>query len=70
MEGIPLEWKKLLSMSNGESVEQLYSRLVLFNVSSTGIQFPVAVVLEMRADMERLALVNNLGSRIAEDLTL
>ena len=70
MEGIPLEWKKLLSMSNGESVEQSYSRLVLFNVSSTGIQVPVAVVLEMRADMERLALVNNLGSRIAEDLTL
>ena len=38
--------------------------------SSIGIQFPVAVVLEMRADMERLALVNNLGSRIAENLTL
>ena len=31
--------------------------------SSVGIQSPVAVVLEMRTDMERLVLVNNLGSR-------
>ena len=38
--------------------------------SSVGIQSPVAVVLEMRADMERLVLVNNLGSMIAENLTL
>ena len=38
--------------------------------SSIGIQFPVAVVLEMRADMEMLALVNILGSRIAVNLTL
>ena len=38
--------------------------------SSIGIHFLVAVVLEMRADVERLVLVNNLGSRIAENLTL
>ena len=38
--------------------------------SSVGIQSPVAVILEMRADMERLVLVNNLGSMIAENLTL
>ena len=38
--------------------------------SSVGILSPVTVVLEMRADMERLALVNNLGSRIAVNLTL
>ena len=32
-------------------------------------QFPVAVVIEMRADIERVwPLVNNLGSRITEDL--
>ena len=32
-------------------------------------QFPVAVVIEMRADIERVwPLVNNLGSRIMEDL--
>ena len=38
--------------------------------SSIGMQFAVAVVLEMRADMEMLALVNILGSRIAVNLTL
>ena len=33
-------------------------------------QFPVAVVIEMRADIERVwPLVNNLGSRITEDLS-
>ena len=38
--------------------------------SSVGIQSPVAVVLEMRTDIERLVLVNNLGSMITENLTL
>ena len=34
-------------------------------------QFPVAVVIEMRANIERVwPLVNNLGSRITEDLVL
>ena len=43
-------------------------RFIYWNIRRSE-QFPVAVVIEMRADIERVwPLVNNLGSRITEDL--
>ena len=68
----------------GEAVVRVRCQICRTVVIKTGIlqrfiywnirryeQFLVAVVLEMRADIERVwPLVNNLASRIAEDLIL